>query len=155
MARRLTNDLLFALVLAQVATGLAGWALPVAQIAPLYDVHRALGVALLLVLLWKQVIVRRSLARRWGRDGSIVWGVLAGSALLGALVIGLAWTLRLISFDTLWGYSPLNLHVVLGIGLLPFVGWHALQRRSLNRASASVVSRRSALRLLGLSAAAL
>jgi hypothetical protein len=51
MARRLTNDLLLALVLAQVATGLAGWALPVAQVAPLYDVHRALGVALLLMLL--------------------------------------------------------------------------------------------------------
>ena len=51
MARRLTNDLLLALVLAQVATGLAGWALPVAQAAPLYDVHRALGVALLLMLL--------------------------------------------------------------------------------------------------------
>jgi DMSO/TMAO reductase YedYZ molybdopterin-dependent catalytic subunit len=156
MARRLTNDLLLAVVLAQVATGLAGWALPVVQVAPLYDLHRGLGVALLLLLLvWKQVIVRRSLKRRWGRDGSTVWGILAGIALVGALVIGLAWTLRLISFDTLWGYSPLTIHVVLGIGLLPFVGWHALQRRSLNRASASVVSRRSALRLLGLSAATL
>jgi DMSO/TMAO reductase YedYZ molybdopterin-dependent catalytic subunit len=152
MARRLTNDLLAVLVLAQAATGLAGWALPVAQVARLYDVHRALGVALLLVLLWKQVIVRRSLARRWGRDASILWGILAGSALLSALAIGLAWTLRLISFDTLWGYSPLNLHVFLGLGLLPVLGWHALQRRSANR-SAHVVSRRSALRLVGLAAA--
>ena len=153
MARRLTNDLLLALVLAQVATGLAGWALPVAQVAPLYDVHRALCVALLLVLLWKQVIVRRSLRRRWGRDGSTVWGILAGSALLGALAIGLAWTLRLISFDTLWGYSPLNIHVFLGIGLLPFVGWQALQRRSVN--GGRVASRRSALRVVGLTAATL
>src|ERR687884_1279947 len=152
MARRLTNDLLLALVLAQAASGLAGWALPVAQVAPLYDLHRALGVALLLVLLlWKQVIVRRSLARRWGRDGSTVWGILAGSALLIGLAIGLAWTLRLISFDTLWGYSPLNIHVFLGIGLLPFVGWHALRRRSVN--GGRVVSRRAALRLIGLSAA--
>src|SRR5918911_1110330 len=124
MARRLTNDLLLALVLAQVATGLAGWALP------------------LVLLLWKQVIVRRSLARRWGRDGSTVWGILAASALLVALAIGLAWTLRLISFDTLWGYSPLNLHVFLGIGLLPFLGWHALQRRSANR-GVRLASRRS------------
>src|SRR5436309_2809592 len=83
-----------------VATGLAGWALPVAQVAPLYDLHRALGVALLLMLLWKQVIIRRSLRRRWGRDGSTVWGILAGTALLIALAIGLGWTLRLISFDT-------------------------------------------------------
>jgi hypothetical protein len=154
MARRLTNDVLLALVLAQAATGLAGWALPVAQVAPLYDLHRALGAALILVLvLWKQVIVRRSLARRWGRDGSTLWGILAGSALLIALAIGLAWTLRLISFDTLWGYSPLNIHVFLGIGLLPFVGWHALQRRPVN--GGRVASRRSALRLVGLTAATL
>jgi Oxidoreductase molybdopterin binding domain len=153
MARRLSNDLLLALVLAQAATGLAGWALPVAQVAALYDLHRALGVALLLVLvLWKQVIVRRSLQRRWGRDGSTIWGLLAGSALLMALAIGLAWTLRLISFDTLWGYSPLNIHVFLGIGLLPFVGWHAVQRRPVN--GGRVVSRRSAVRLIGLSVAA-
>src|SRR5919202_6978918 len=136
MARRLTNDLLLALVLAQVATGLAGWALPVAKFAPLYDLHRALGVALLVVLLWKQVIVRRSLKRRWGRDGSTMWGILAGSALLVAVAIGLAWTFRLISFDTLWGYSPLNIHVFLGIGLLPLLGWHALVRRLAHRASA-------------------
>jgi DMSO/TMAO reductase YedYZ molybdopterin-dependent catalytic subunit len=156
MARRLTNDLLLALVLAQVATGLAGWALPVAQIAPMYDLHRGLGVALLLlVVLWKQVIVRRSLKRRWGRDGSTVWGILAGSALLIAVLLGLAWTLRLISFDSLWGYSPLNIHVMLGIALLPVLGWHTLQRRSANAASARVVSRRSALRLLGVSTATL
>ncbi|MBV9357897.1 MAG: molybdopterin-dependent oxidoreductase [Chloroflexi bacterium] len=155
MARRLTNDLLLALVLAQVATGLAGWALPVAQIAPLYDLHRALGLALLVVLFWKQWIVRRSLARRWGRDRSVVWGILAGVGLLGAVGIGLAWTLRLISFDALWGYSPLNVHVFLGIGLLPFLGVHAVLRRSANRASARVASRRSVLRLAGLAAATL
>jgi DMSO/TMAO reductase YedYZ molybdopterin-dependent catalytic subunit len=155
MARRLTNDLLLALVLAQVVTGLAGWALPVAQIAPLYDLHRALGLALVLVLFWKQWIVRRSLARRWGRDLSIVWGTLAGIGLLGAVGIGLAWTFRLISFDTLWGYSPLNVHVFLGIGLLPFLCIHAALRRTANRASARVASRRSALRLAGLGAATL
>jgi DMSO/TMAO reductase YedYZ molybdopterin-dependent catalytic subunit len=60
MARRLTNDLLLALVLAQAATGLAGWALPVAQVAPLYDLHRALGVALLLVLLDRAGVQREA-----------------------------------------------------------------------------------------------
>jgi DMSO/TMAO reductase YedYZ molybdopterin-dependent catalytic subunit len=155
MPRRLTNDLLWALVLAQVATGLAGWTLPVARVALLYDVHRVLGVALVLVLLWKQVIVRRSLARRWGRDWSTVFGIVTGAALLGAVAIGLAWTLNLVSFDTLWGYSPLNIHVFLAIGLVPILGWHTLVRRSANRASARVVSRRSAVRLVGLTAATL
>ena len=50
-----------------------------------------------------------------------MWGSLAGVALLVTLALGLAWTLNLISFDWLWGYSPMNIHVALGIGLLPLV----------------------------------
>jgi DMSO/TMAO reductase YedYZ molybdopterin-dependent catalytic subunit len=68
-------------------------------------------------------------------------------------VLGLAWTLNLISFDLLWGYSPMNVHVVLGIGLLPFAGWHAWLRRRANRVSAPVRSRRAAVRLAALAAA--
>jgi hypothetical protein len=64
----LTNDLLLALVLGLVLSGIFGWALPVAVAAPLYDVHRALGVAALLVLLvWKQDVIRKSLGRRLRR----------------------------------------------------------------------------------------
>src|SRR5438477_10473204 len=83
--RRLTNDLLLALLLAQVLGGLLGWALPVATAAPLYDVHRAFGVAVILLLGWKQAIALRSLRklldkRPW--DRSIVWGSIAEMALL-------------------------------------------------------------------------
>src|SRR5690242_13458176 len=91
MPRRLTNDLLLALAIAQVATGLIGWAWPVADVLPLYDLHRALGVALLLVLVWKQVIVRGSLRRRPAGDRSLVWGIATGVALLGCVGLGLAW----------------------------------------------------------------
>ena len=124
MPRRLTNLLLLTLVLAQVFTGLAGWVLPHGGALPLYDLHRALGVALLLLLLWKQLIVRISLRRRLGSastggartwDRSVLVGAAAGLALLGSLGFGLAWTLQLASFDFLWGYSPLNLHVFLGL----------------------------------------
>jgi DMSO/TMAO reductase YedYZ molybdopterin-dependent catalytic subunit len=155
MPRRLTNDLLLATLLALVLSGLLGWALPSGQAAPLYDLHRALGIALLLLLGWKQAIVLPSLRRRLGRDRSIVWGSLAAVVLLLAVAIGLAWALNLISFDLLWGYSPLNIHVALGIGLLPFVGWHALLRRRQNRFSAPIASRRSLLRLAGLAGASL
>jgi DMSO/TMAO reductase YedYZ molybdopterin-dependent catalytic subunit len=157
--RRLTNDLLLALLLAQVLGGLLGWAWPVTFASPLYALHRALGVGVILLLGWKQAISLASLKRRLkpGRpwDRSVVWGSIAGIALLLTLAIGLAWTLNLISFDLLWGYSPLNIHVALGIGLLPFVTWHMLKRRRQNAFSAPLVSRRSMLRVAGLSVATL
>ena len=89
-------------------------------------------MAIILLLGWKQAIALRSLRkrldkRRW--DRSIVWGSSAAIALLLTLGLGLAWSLNLISFDLLWGYSPMNIHVALGILLLPFVAWHMLSRR--------------------------
>jgi DMSO/TMAO reductase YedYZ molybdopterin-dependent catalytic subunit len=156
--RRLTNDLLLGLLLAQVLGGLLGWALPVGPAGPLYDLHRALGIGVILLLGWKQAIAFHSLRRRvrWRRwDRSIVWGSIGGIALLITLVLGLVWTLNLISFDLLWGYSPMNVHVILGIGLLPFIGWHMLARRRQNAVSAPVRSRRSLVRVAGLSLATL
>src|SRR5712692_7105870 len=159
MPRRLTNDLLLALLLAQVLGGLLGWAWPTAVAAPLYDVHRALGVAVILLLGWKQAISIASLKRRIrGRqrwDRSILWGSVGAVALIATLALGVAWTLNLISFDLLWGYSPMNVHVALGIGVLPFVGWHMLKRRRQNAASAPVASRRSLLRVGALGLATL
>src|SRR5437764_231980 len=49
MPRRMTNDLLLALVLAQVLGGVLGWGLSTETARPLYDVHRALGVAIVLL----------------------------------------------------------------------------------------------------------
>jgi DMSO/TMAO reductase YedYZ molybdopterin-dependent catalytic subunit len=156
MPRRLTNDLLLGLILLQVLGGVLGWAFPVAPAQPLYDVHRALGVAVLLLLGWKQAIALASLRRRLKRgDASIWWGSLAGGALLVTLALGFAWTLNLISFDWLWGYSPLNIHVFLGIGLVPVVAWHMLLRRRQNKVSAPLRSRRALLRVSGLTAATL
>lgn len=155
MPRRLTNDLLVALVLAQVLGGMLGWAIDVEAARPLYDLHRALGVAIVLLLGWKQAIAVRSLRKRLARDRSIIWGVTAGLALLVTLAIGLAWTLNVVSWDLLGGYSPLNVHVILGVALVPFVGWHMLARRQTNRISAPIASRRALLRVGGLSVATL
>ena len=66
--RRVTNDLLLALLLAQVLGGLLGWALPVSAASPLYGLHRALGVAVILLLGWKQAIALGSLRRRLRRQ---------------------------------------------------------------------------------------
>ena len=100
MPRRLTNDLLIGLVLAQGATGLAGWALPatVTGALALYDLHRALGIGTVALLGWKAAIALASLRRRlprWPKDRSIVRGLLAAVALLGSLAIGLLCTVIL------------------------------------------------------------
>jgi DMSO/TMAO reductase YedYZ molybdopterin-dependent catalytic subunit len=156
--RRLTNDLLLGLILLQVLGGVLGWALPVEQAWPLYEVHRALGMGVLLLLGWKQAIVLASLRKRlrpkrW--DRSILWGSTAAIGLLTTVALGLAWTLNLISFDWLWGYSPLNIHVFLGIGLVPFVALHMWKRRRPNAVSAPIQSRRALIRTAGLSVATL
>jgi DMSO/TMAO reductase YedYZ molybdopterin-dependent catalytic subunit len=148
--RRVTNDLLLTTLLALALSGLFGWAWPQPSVVPLFQVHRALGLTLLALIGWKTSIVLRSLRRRLGRDRSVVLGIIAGIALLSTVGLGLAWTFNLISFDLLWGYSPMNIHVALGVSLLPFAGWHAWVRRRTNRVSAPVLSRRSALRLGGL-----
>lgn len=156
MPRRLTNLLLLFLVLAQVASGLLGWALPESRALPLYDLHRVVGVALVLLLLWKQPIVRSSLGRRLHRqpwDRSILAGVLTGLALFMSLALGLAWTLNLVSFDSFWGYSALNLHVFFGLALVPLLLPHLLRRWERRPDAQHLITRRSALRLIGLSAA--
>src|SRR6188474_2297248 len=91
--RRLTNDLLLTLVLGLVLSGIFGWALPGALAAPLYDVHRALGAAaLVLLVVWKQDVIRKSLARRLRRrrfDWSLAWGVIGAIGLGLGVLIGL------------------------------------------------------------------
>src|SRR4051794_18976714 len=114
--RRVTNLLLLSVVLGLAASGVLGWVLPVESGWIFWHAHRALGVALLLTLLLKAPIARSSLGRRVGRPElrfSVVPGVLAAMCLIGSVTLGLAWTLDLVSFDSWWGYSPLNVHVQL------------------------------------------
>src|SRR5690242_17087040 len=126
MPRRLTNLMLLGLVLGLAASGWSGWVLPAARASLFYDLHRLCGAALLLVLGWKYGIARLSLRRRLGRprpDRSTLIGVAAGLALVGCVGLGLSWTLDLVSFRSLWGYSALNLHVQLGLALVPLLLW--------------------------------
>ena len=153
MPRRLTNLVLLSLVTGLAASGVLGWVLPADVAWPFWHAHRALGVLLLLALLSKLPIARSSLRRRLpcpASRWSVVPGVLAGLSLLGSVGLGLAWTLNVVSFDTLWGYSPLNVHVQLGLLLLPLVAWHALRRWERRPPLPSLLGRRAVLRLTGL-----
>ncbi len=157
MPRRLANLFLLGSVAILAASGLLPWLLPESVAQPLYVLHRIVGIALVLSLGWKYAIARGSLHRRLGparRDPTLAIGVLASLALALTLLIGVAWTAGLVSFDRPIAYSALNLHVLVGAALVPLVLVHAAQRWERRPRAARLVGRRAALRLLGFGAAA-
>lgn len=151
MSRRVTNALLLVAVAVLVATGLVAWVLPESRATPLYDIHRMTGLALVLALPWKEVVARASLARRIRRAilPTAAPGILATLALAATLILGVAWTAGLVSFDRPSTYSAMNLHVFAGLALVPLAAWHVIRRWELPRAR-DLASRRAAIRVLGL-----
>lgn len=157
MPRRLTTLLLLALTALLAVSGLLGWLLTDGQAGIWYDLHRLTGIALVLTLVWKAPIVRGSLSRRLGRPAlrrSTVPGLLTMTAALGALGLGLGWATGLLRLDSFGGYSPLNVHVQLGLLLLPLVLWHLSRRWERKPPLASLVRRRLLLHLGGLAGVA-
>jgi len=126
-----TNLYLFGAIPLLVLSGLLAWALPGDAAATLITLHRVVASSLIVVLAWKLGIARRSVARRVraGQASSLLVGSLTGVALLVVLGIGLAWTIGLISFDRPFAYSLLNIHVFIGVALVPLVVAHAAPRR--------------------------
>jgi DMSO/TMAO reductase YedYZ molybdopterin-dependent catalytic subunit len=158
MPRRVTNLLLLTLTLALAGSGLVAWILPEGQAGFWYDLHRAAGIGLLVALLPKAPIVRGSLARRLGRPQlrrSTAPGLLTMLAVLGALGLGVAWSVGLLDLESFGGYSPLNVHVQLGLLLVPLVVWHLSRRWERDPPLTSLVRRRVVLGLAGLAGAAL
>jgi len=151
--RRLANLVLLAAIATLLASGIVAWLLPDAAASVLYVAHRVAGVALVLALIWKYAIARRSLHRR-GVRGSGVWIGLATAALtVTAAGLGLAWTAGIVSFDRPFAYSALNLHVIAGLALGALVVVHVLARGESRPALVTLAGRRAALRGLVLLAA--
>jgi DMSO/TMAO reductase YedYZ molybdopterin-dependent catalytic subunit len=151
--RRLANLALLAAVTTLLVSGIVAWLLPLGAAGLLYVAHRIAGVALVLGLVWKYAIARRSLHRR-GLRGSGVWIGLATAGLtITAAGLGLAWTAGLVSFDRPFAYSSLNLHVIAGLALGAVVVAHVLVRGESRPALVTLAGRRAALRGLALLAA--
>lgn len=152
MPRRVVNLGLLGVIPALVATGLLAWIAPPAAADLLIVVHRVTGIGVILVLAWKYGIARRSLRRRAraGTVASAVLGGLASVALLLVLGIGLAWTVGLVSFDRPLSYSLLNVHVLVGIALVPLMLAHAARRWETRPAIPDLASRRVVMRALAL-----
>ena len=103
MPRRLANLVLLAAVASLLATGIVAWLLPESAATWLYVAHRVAGITLVLALVWKYTIARRSLRRR-GLVGASVWlGLATALATVLTAGLGLAWTAGLVSFDSLRG----------------------------------------------------
>ena len=133
-----------------VATGLLAWVTPGATASALLVLHRVAGVGVVLVLAWKYGIARRSVRRR-SRGGdrlSLVVGGFASVALLLVLGLGLAWSIGIVSFDRPLAYSLLNVHVFVGVALVPLMVAHAARRWESRPAVADLGRRRVALRAL-------
>jgi len=156
MPRRAVNLALLVAIPLLVATGLLAWVVPDGSSRPLLVAHRVAGVALVLGLAWKYGIARRSLVRRVRdrRDLSLLIGALASIALLLVLGLGLAWTIGVVSFDRPLSYSALNVHVLVGVALVPLVVAHAAQRWDRRPALVRLADRRAAIRAFGLGVAA-
>lgn len=151
MPRRLVNLALLVVVPLLVATGLLAWVTTDAAANALLVVHRVAGVGVVLVLAWKYGIARRSVRRRshTGNALSVVVGGLASVALLLVLGLGLAWSVGIVSFDRPLAYSLLNVHVFVGVALVPLMVAHAARRWESRPAVADLGGRRVALRALG------
>jgi hypothetical protein len=84
-----------------------------------FAVHDVAGLALGGVLVWKlRRVARRAFAHRLGP--------LAAVLVLGTLVTGVLWSSAV--HPRAFGYNPLNLHGVLGTGLVAAVAAHMLAR---------------------------
>jgi DMSO/TMAO reductase YedYZ molybdopterin-dependent catalytic subunit/drug/metabolite transporter superfamily protein YnfA len=153
MPRRLANLALLAAVASLLVTGVISWLLPEDAAGFLYVAHRVAGITLVLALVWKYGVARRSLRRR-GLAGGGVWiGILTAVATMATTGLGLAWTVGLVSFDRPFEYSALNLHVIAGLALGALVVGHVLARGESRPGLVTLAGRRAAVRGLALLAA--
>ena len=114
----------------------------------LFWLHRAGGLALVVLLAWKAGIAARSYRRRGlgiGTGLSALFGVL----FLGSLATGLLWAIvGLPRIPVLESWTGLSLHVALSVLLIPLFVVHAFLRWP-RPSWTDLVGRRAVLRTLG------
>jgi DMSO/TMAO reductase YedYZ molybdopterin-dependent catalytic subunit len=149
--RRLTNLALLVLLLLAGGTGLLAYGVGTPAPSTVVTVlHGVAGLAMLALVPWKQVIVRRGLARpvdrrRRGRGAGIALAVLVPLCILAGVVHAIG------GWRPYLGLLPLQVHVGAAIAVLPFAAVHAVGRRQ--RPRRADLSRRTAVRALGVGAA--
>jgi DMSO/TMAO reductase YedYZ molybdopterin-dependent catalytic subunit len=122
MGRR-TNLALLAALAAAFATGWLAFAYATAPARWSLLVHATSGFAILVLIPWKSVVVRRGLGRaRPDRIQSLILALL----ILGSLLGGLLHSTGLVRW---WGpFTAMELHVGAALIAIPFAVWHVLAR---------------------------
>lgn len=111
--------------------------------------HAAAGLAIVLLVPWKQVTVRRGLRRppHPGRGAGVALAVLL------ALTVAAGITQEVAGYQRVLGLSPLQVHVTSALLVVPLLVRHLVTHPQ--RPGASDLSRRTALRTLALGGGAL
>jgi molybdopterin-dependent oxidoreductase-like protein protein len=113
--------------------------------------HRAGGLALVVLLIWKAGIAARSYRRRGVTVGS-GFSAVVGVIFLGSLATGLLWAtvaLPWVPVPVLGSWTVLSLHVALSLLLVPLFVVH-LGLRWPRPGREDLIGRRAVLRMLGL-----
>ena len=155
---RFINTLILSLFILLGLTGLYGLVWPFPSL--LFDIHRAAGWALILLIPWKSIISIRSLRRgldlRFDRNVLIVLSLLLTAATFLVLALGLMWAWNLGEYYVWIGpyaYSGIGWHWGIALGLAPLFLIH-VWRRWHHPKKTDFAGRRQALKLMGLSVAA-
>ncbi len=151
---RAVNVAILLLLLIELATGLGSFLVGEPDGRWLFWLHRAGGLALVVLLLWKAGIAARSYRRRGATVGTGL-STVSGLLFLGSLATGLLWAtveLPWVPVPVLGSWTVLSLHVALSLVLIPLFVVH-LGLRWPRPDRADLVGRRAVLRMLGLLAA--
>lgn len=136
MGGRRTNLALLLLLAAAFLTGWLAFSFTSLGSRAALVVHGVAGLAIIGLLPWKSIIVRRSLLRR--RDAGSAAALLLAVLLLVSLAFGILhssglpylWSTPLLQVvPVLRELTAMDLHVGAALALLPLVLWHLLARR--------------------------
>lgn len=157
MSARFINILILILLIILGLTGLYGLVWPFPTF--LFEVHRAAGLALVLLIPWKGLIsirsLRRGLDRRLDRNVLILVSVVLSVATIVVLGLGLMWALNIGEYYVWfgrYGFSGIGWHWGIALGLAPLFIIHVWRRWPRPRKS-DFAGRRHALKLMGLGVA--
>lgn len=150
---RFINILLLALLLLQ---GISGIVMLYGTWQPwVFDLHRIVGIPLLVLAPWKVAVIYRSLLRgmnkSFDRSVIVLLSVVFAHLILLVVILGFLWMWRLGPYSIL-GQTLLSWHWILGLLLLPFIAIHVLWRWP-NPSKRDFLTRRDFLKVLGLTGA--
>ena len=139
------NSLLLGLLALELATGAFGLVAGSPDRALVLQLHAIGALGILVVFIWKQAIVLRSLRRPRSPRPRTVTLFFMGLLLL-SMGLGTAWVWT--GFYSFAGVTGMSWHIYTGAAAAPFAAWHAWRYTRRFRIGYTA-DRRTALRLLG------